>query len=223
MSVMANRLARRSKRCYNIHPPVWCNPFTPDRSRYMKLDVTIEEQTYPIEIPATLLDEAEDFFRKMDSDMDRGWQMGTEFVEQPNALQRCQIAANKLVTSHATENTLLVQLMAAYILKRQPGVTGVMIDTLGDPQGTELVFGQERKRIATPSRQILSETEARTKADKDVSPAYKVGRVWRFAVYDESQDRWLESPPTETEAEAREQPERAHAQMLRHLQGLPTH
>lgn len=188
----------------------------------MKLDVVIEDQTYPVEIPPTLLDEAEDFFRKMDADMDRGWQMGMEFIEQPNVMQRCQIAANKLATSHAAENALVVRLMAAYILKRQPGVTGVMIDTLGDPQGTELIFGQERKHAAAPSRPKLSEADARVKADKDVSPAYKVGRVWRFAVYDESQDRWLESPPTETEDEAREQRERAHAQMLRHLQGLPT-
>ena len=68
----------------------------------------------------------------------------------------------------------------------------------------------------------LSEAEARAKADKDVSPVYKVGRVWRFAVYDGTQDRWLESPFAETEAEAQQQRDRAHAQLLRHLQGLPT-
>lgn len=188
----------------------------------MKLDIVIEDQTYPVEIPPTLLDEAEDFFRKMDADMDRGWQMGMEFIEQPNAMQRCQIAANKLATSHAAENALVVRLMAAYILKRQPGVTSVMIDTAGDMQGTELIFGKEAPRATPAPRMHLSEAEARAKADKDVSPVYKVGRVWRFAVYDASQDRWLESPFADSEAEAQQQRDRAHTQVMRHLQGLPT-
>lgn len=184
----------------------------------MKLDVLIDDKTHRIEIPAGMTEEAEDFFRKMDRDMDHGWQMGTEFVEQPDAAQRCQIAANKLLISHAAQNLLLVQLMAAYIVKRLPGIQAVNIDTSGDMQGTELIYenGSRRARPASPAR-ALSNSEARARADKDVSPVYKVGRSWRFAVYDPASDRWHESPFTETEEDARQQRDRAHARMVEAL------
>lgn len=106
----------------------------------MKLDVVIDNKTFSVEIPETMLDEAEEFFRKMDRDMDHGWQMGPEFIENPDAAKRCQIAANKLLVSVSTQNQLMIQLMAAYILKRMPGIRTVNIDTSGEMLGTELLF-----------------------------------------------------------------------------------
>lgn len=170
----------------------------------MKLDTVIDDQTYHIDIPAEMLDEGEEFFAKMDRDMDRGWQMGPEFVEHPDTVQRCQIVANKLLTSHAVENALMVQLMAAYIVKRLPNVKAVNIDTGGEMLSTEFRYenGAPQARPAA-SRRTLSEDEARSQVEKDVSQIYKVGKAWRFAMFDRSNGQWTESPflPTEEEAQ----------------------
>jgi len=185
----------------------------------MKLDVIIDDKNHRIDVPPEMLTEAETFFEKMERDMDAGWQMGPEFVEHPDRNQRCQIAASKLLTSHAANNTLVVQLMAAYILKRLPGIRSVNIDTSGEMLNTELIFEEGARRArpqASPSH-VLTETEARARADKDVSPVYKIGRSWRFAVYDVTVDRWIESPFTDNEETAKQQRDQAHAQLMQAL------
>lgn len=106
----------------------------------MKLEVIVEDRIYQIEISAEVMAEGEEFFQKMDRDMNGGWQMGPEFVEHPDATQRCQIAANKLMVSIGAENSLMAELMAGYILKRLPGVTSVTADTDGEMLNTEFRF-----------------------------------------------------------------------------------
>ena len=108
----------------------------------MKLNIIVDERVLTVDVPPHMLHEAEDFYRKMDSDMDGGWQMGTEFIENPDKVQRCQIAANKLLTSLSAANETMITLMAGYILKRLPGVTGVRIDTSGEMQHTEMLYGK---------------------------------------------------------------------------------
>lgn len=185
----------------------------------MKLDVIIDDKTHSIEIPADMLSDAEEFFRKMDSDMDRGWQMGPEFIEKPDTRQRCQIAANKLLVSVSAQNALLVQLMAGYILKRLPGIRTVNIDTSGEMLNTELLF--DTNTPAAPPL-VPSESEARAQVEKDVSAVYKVGKSWRFAVHDRAANRWVESPFTESETEARRQRDQACAILLEKiLRGAP--
>jgi hypothetical protein len=180
----------------------------------MKLDVIIDDKNHRIDVPAEML-EAEEFFRKMNRDMDNGWQMGPDFVERPDAAQRCQIAANKLLQSHANQNRLLVELMAAYILKHMPGIRAVNIDTHGEMLNTELIFEEGRRRTPSPpARAALSESEVRERAEQDVSPVYKVGKAWRFAVYDRAANRWNESPAVETEDAARRLRDEAHARLL---------
>jgi hypothetical protein len=184
----------------------------------MKLDVIIDDKNHRIEVPEAMLHEAEDFFRRMDEDMSHGWQMGPEFVENPNPMQRCQIAANKLLTSHAAENRLVMQLMAAYILKRMPGVQTINIDTAGEMLNTELVFETGARRAA-PIAGRMGEAQARAQADQDVSQVYQVGKAWRFAVYDRRAGRWMESPFTDSEDAARRQRDEAHARLLQALLG----
>ncbi len=172
----------------------------------MKLDAVIDDQTHRIDIPAEMLNEGEEFFARMDRDMDRGWQMGPEFVEHPDTVQRCQIVANKLLTSHAVENQLMVQLMAAYIVKRLPNVKAVDIDTDGEMLNTEFRYKQDAERArptAVAPRRPLSDDEVRSQVEKDVSQIYKVGKAWRFAMFDRSSGQWTESPflPTEEEAQ----------------------
>jgi hypothetical protein len=105
----------------------------------MQLTLYIDDKTQALEIPKELLQEANDFFKKMDRDMDRGWQMSREWVEYPSLIQRCQIAADKLLGAIHSENETLMMLMAGYILARLPDVTGVRINTDGEMLETELI------------------------------------------------------------------------------------
>ena len=104
----------------------------------MKLKVTIEGKSKTLDVPSHYIDEAGDFFQKMDSDMDRGWQMGPEFIESPTVVNRCQIAADKMLAAIESENETLMFLMAGYILTHIPTVTEVDIDVNGDPLATEI-------------------------------------------------------------------------------------
>jgi len=102
------------------------------------LNVIIDDKSYPIEVVDEDLEKDEKFFLKMDSDMDQGWQVSRDWIEKPDSTQRCQIAADKLLTAINKENEALVTLMVGYILTRSPGVTTVNIDTNGEILETEL-------------------------------------------------------------------------------------
>ena len=107
----------------------------------MILKVTINEKTFPLEVDEAMVRDAQDAFRKMDEDMDRGWQMSRIWVDHPDDLQRCQIAADKMLTAVQQEKTATVGLMAAYIVNRIPGIQAIDIDTSGDMTLTEVVTG----------------------------------------------------------------------------------
>jgi hypothetical protein len=106
----------------------------------MRFKVVIGAQIYAVEVAENLLLEAEEIHAKLDRDMDRGWQMSREFVTAPDALQRCQIVADKLLTSIMQDNQATAMLMAAYIALRMPGAIGVDIDAGGEMQNTELLY-----------------------------------------------------------------------------------
>ena len=61
----------------------------------MKVNVEIDDKSYPLDVPESLIQEAEAFFDKMDADMNCGWQMSRWWVPDPDNTQRCQIAAAK--------------------------------------------------------------------------------------------------------------------------------
>jgi hypothetical protein len=105
----------------------------------MILKLTIDDQTYDIDVPEHLLEEAQEFYAKMDQDMDRGWQMSRFWVEKPDLYQRCQIVADRVLGAFHTENKKLLLLMAGYILSRLPQVEEVIVDTSGDITLTEIV------------------------------------------------------------------------------------
>ncbi len=183
----------------------------------MKLDIFVSGRKHTLDIPPEVLREGEAFFRKMDADMDRGWQMGPDFIERPDRLQRCQIAATRLLNALMTERQGSVLLMAGYILARLPGVTGVHIDTSGDMTQTEFVYGEPRHTAAPESvaaaepppppaadGRPLGKLEALDRAGKEVSKVYRAGRGYRFAVLDHARGQWVESALFETEREANE-------------------
>lgn len=109
----------------------------------MKLNIIVDGRTNAFEVPDALLTEAKDFFDQMDADMDKGWQMSRDWVENPTPEQRCKIAADKILGAIETENEKLLMLMAAYILKTMPGVRSINIDITGDMNETDIIMGAE--------------------------------------------------------------------------------
>lgn len=105
----------------------------------MQLTVYIDDATKTLDLPDDIVQEGEDFFQKMDNDMDQGWQMSRSWVDNPNTNERCQIAANKILDAISAENETLLLLMAGYIKSRRPDIIGVRIDTEGDMTETELL------------------------------------------------------------------------------------
>jgi hypothetical protein len=196
------------------------------RLKLMKLDVIVDERNYSVDVPPAMLSEAEEFFRKIDKDMDHGWQMGPEFIEKPDNVQRCQIAANKLLTSLSGANETMIMLMAGYILKRLPGVTGVRIDTAGEMLHTEMIYDKPAERPPltaapqpSPLSRRLGKLEAMEQAGKDITKVYQVGKSYRFAVRDLRTGEWLESGPMDTEQEAYEKRMQAYKRRLDELTG----
>jgi len=105
----------------------------------VKLNVFIDDQMQQVVVPDDMMQEAEGFFSKMDSDMAKGWQMSRDWVENPSVEQRCQIAADRMLTAIMQENENMKLLMAGYILSRMPKATDVRIDTSGEMTGTEFI------------------------------------------------------------------------------------
>ena len=105
----------------------------------MILKLTIDDETYEIDVDGQSKQEAEAFYTKMDSDMDKGWQMSRTWVEKPDLYQRCQIVADRVLGAFHSENQKMVLLMSGYILSRVPQVEEVVVDTTGDITLTEVV------------------------------------------------------------------------------------
>ena len=107
----------------------------------MILKVVVDDQIYPITVPAEIISEGGDFFDKIDKDMDKGWQMSRDWVDNPNQEQRCQIVGDKMLTAMHNDNEKLMVLLSAYVLARVPAATTLRIDTNGEMLETELVVG----------------------------------------------------------------------------------
>lgn len=174
----------------------------------MILKAIIDDQVYELNVPDALLQEARPFFDQLDRDMDQGWQMSREWVASPDRLQRCQIVANKLLTALETENDRLGRLMAGYILARLPGVESVELDIQGEIQNNHFNLADHRTFDDAPAprapapRRGLSKLEAMEQAGNDVTKVFKVGKAYRFSVFDHGRQQWVDSPLIATEAEA---------------------
>lgn len=169
----------------------------------MILKVRIDDQLLELNVPDALLAQAEDFFAKMDSDMDQGWQVNREWVEQPDRLLRAQIAADKLFTALENEDHKLGRLMAGYILSRVPDVDVVEINPAGETRDHRINLAEPSDdNTADAAHSVahagipkgLSKMEAMAQAAKDVSKVFKMGRQYRFSVYNHATEGWEESP-----------------------------
>jgi hypothetical protein len=198
----------------------------------MLLKAIIDDQELSLEIPERLLREGQIFFDKLDADMDQGWQMSREWVARPNQVERCQIVADKLLTALEKENERLGMLMAGYLLSRMPGLASVTLDTHGEMQNTlfQVVEGASAMPAAAsdpistpasvsaggdaapgvddvpflpnPAPMGLDKFQAMEQAGNDITPVFKVGKGYRFSVYDHGSGQGVDAPLVAKEADA---------------------
>ncbi len=180
----------------------------------MILTAYINETAYDFDVPKEMLDEGESFFSKIDADMDGGYQMSREFVEKPGRKERCQIAADRILDALSEDNKTLALLLCAYIIDRMPGVTVAHIDTEGDILNTRFGNAAEHQPKA-----LVTDEEARAKANESLSDIYKVGRVHKFSVRDVITGKWEESPASKTEEEAKKLRAVAFDKLHREMKG----
>ena len=102
----------------------------------MQITIELHDKSYPLDVPDYLIQEAGEFFAKLDHDMDHGWQMSRWWVPDPDNTQRCQIVADKLLTAIQQEQDEFAALLCANILQRMPTVRRININTDGEIQGT---------------------------------------------------------------------------------------
>jgi len=107
----------------------------------MILTIVIDEKSIPIKVPEPLLTSADEFFQKIDRDMDKGWQISRDWIDNPTLEQRCKVVADKILGAIETENEKLATMMAAYICSRAPNIKTVIVDTQGEILETELLTG----------------------------------------------------------------------------------
>jgi len=169
----------------------------------MILKVVIDDQLLELNVPEAFVEQAQDFFAKMDADMDQGWQVNREWVENPDAVLRAQIAANKLLTALENEDHNLGRLMAGYIVARFPNVETVELKPAGETRDHQInLAGPPAAAAAVDDVSIahagipqgLSKMAAMAQAAKDVSKVFKMGKQYRFSVYNHATQGWEESP-----------------------------
>lgn len=105
----------------------------------MILELYVDGETISVEVDNEILNGARSLFDKMDADMDEGMQMHRIWVDNLNAEQRCQLAADKILTAIDSENDNMLKMMSAYILHKVPGIKGMRI-AHGDMCESELIF-----------------------------------------------------------------------------------
>ncbi len=200
----------------------------------MILKAIIDDQEYKLEIPDAVLAQGEDLFAQLDADMDKGWQMSREWVNSPDRIQRCQIVANKLLTALEKENEKLGVLMAGYILSRMPGIDSLEIDTHGEVQNTQFTIAQGSAPAPAPAAERtasartagaaagMNKLQAMEQAGNDVTKVFKIGKGYRFSIYDRDSSQWRDSPLIATEQEAERLRQEAFKSHFEALQRAPT-
>jgi hypothetical protein len=174
----------------------------------MILKAIIDDQIYSLDVPDTVIAQGEEFFAELDRDMDKGWQMSRDWVDSPSQIQRGQIVADKLLTALENENQRVGLLMAGYLLKRLPNLDEVEIDVQGEIQNTVFRFREptpDRRAGATATetrapngeaeaQEGMSQLEAMEQAGNDVTKVFRVGKAYRFSVFDHHTGEWQDSP-----------------------------
>jgi hypothetical protein len=172
----------------------------------MILKAIIDDQIYSLDVPDTIIAQGAEFFAELDRDMDKGWQMSRDWVDNPSEIQRGQIVADKLLTALENENRRVGLLMAGYLLKRLPNLDEVEIDVQGEIQNTVFRFREPTadRRTGAPATETpigeaeaqegMSQLDAMEQAGNDVTKVFRVGKAYRFSVFDHHTGEWQDSP-----------------------------
>ncbi|MDX1810342.1 MAG: hypothetical protein R3240_00220 [Gammaproteobacteria bacterium] len=102
------------------------------------LCVCFDDKEYDLDVPQALIRDAESFYQTMDKDMDKGWQISRQWVDNPDTFERCQIVADQILTAFHDEDEDMILLMAGYILSRLPQAKRILIDSSGDISQTDI-------------------------------------------------------------------------------------
>lgn len=188
----------------------------------MELKVVIDEEIFTLNVPDQLLQQAGDFFDKMDADMDRGIQLSRQWIDSPQLVQRLQLVGDKLLTALETENHQLGRMMAAYILSRAPDIERIYLDTTGEidnseiqfkNMGVEPTFGMPMMDNSPDRQEVL-----RSSAEKMVSSVFKQGRLYHFSVLDPETQEWATAAAVKDQQQAETLREQAVQQKMRELE-----
>jgi len=117
---------------------------------FTALTVLVGDEERQISVHQEMMQDAAPILDSMDADMAQGWQLGREFVTSPDTIQRCQIAANRLLTALHTSNDASASLMAAYILSRMTEVHTVVINAEGESEET-MFYDHNQALITKPA------------------------------------------------------------------------
>lgn len=80
------------------------------------------------------------FLDKMDDDMNRGFRLGDEMIEQPDGNDRMNYVSMKLVQGIQSDNNSLVAAMCAYIANRYSAVREIQAWEEGDQVAITFTF-----------------------------------------------------------------------------------
>ncbi|MCU7959573.1 MAG: hypothetical protein KZQ58_06150 [gamma proteobacterium symbiont of Bathyaustriella thionipta] len=175
----------------------------------MVIKVYFEDQVYEMDVPDEFVRRAQDFFQRMDQDMDKGWQMSRDWVDKPDSRQRCQIVSNKLASALDNEDRKTAMMMAGYLVKQMPELSIIDIDASGDISLTEFTLNETAAaQQAVPAAQAdagkkIGKIEALAQAGQEISKVSKVGRGYRFSIFNKQTQEWQHSAtlPDKQEAE----------------------
>ncbi|HED34973.1 MAG TPA: hypothetical protein ENJ08_12310 [Gammaproteobacteria bacterium] len=95
----------------------------------MNFNINIDEQSYTLEVTPALMQELQSTHQEMDSDFDKGLQLGRYWIEQPGDEQRCQYVADKVVSAIHQEDIRQFYLMSSYILHKYPNLKMVTVSS----------------------------------------------------------------------------------------------
>jgi len=86
----------------------------------MNFNITIDEESYTLEVSDAIMKELQGTIEEMDADFDKGARIGRYWIEMPTDEQRCQIAADKVASAVHQQNVRMFYQMAGYILTKFP-------------------------------------------------------------------------------------------------------
>jgi len=95
----------------------------------MNFNITIDEESYTLEVSDAIMKELQGVIEEMDADFDKGARIGRYWIDVPSDEQRCQIAADKVVSALHQQNVRMFYQMAAYILTKFPTLQMVTVSS----------------------------------------------------------------------------------------------